>query len=466
MKALQLSTLLVMILITLAGSTMADMVDFEAEPLYSSYGSAYFHNPNDLIFVEDGVLVYITNYYNGQNVNFTFGRIKPSLPAPADFYSGHIFQLNNVGAIFDFTGPGDASFQYAHFGGKVNLELNSGGVLIANSFAELAGNVAPGLNVSVTAVNIPGGQKGTVTITGNVERLRIGGQEMYIDEVTGGGNLPNDLCDYVISHEVLPLGTLWGDDAGNSPGDDMFVEDGIKVFLQTFSYENGDELFGECQPVMTPHPSFGMQKVMMFNKISNFYLIDSLEINTATVSFEILSTGGLNNLKVNNGPLIVEEFPNMPAIVASGVSMVVETFPIAGGFRALVTLTGNVHELTVGGEGFYLDNLCVTEIGALSGTSSDLTNTGLRVHGNYPNPFNPSTTISFSTRETGTVDLGIFDISGHRVTTLVSGTLDSGIHEIRWNGRSADGRMAPAGVYFARISSENGSVSRKITMVK
>ncbi len=466
MKPHQIVPFSLLTFLLLASMSFADSVDFEAEPLNSTYGAAYFHSPNDLIFVEDGVLVYITNYINNGNEYFTFGRIKESLPAPIDFHNGHIFQLNNVGAIFDFTGPGDATFEFAHFGGKINIEVNSGGVLVADHFSDLAGNLAPGLTLSVTGTSVPGGHKGTVTISGDVNRLRIGGQELYIDEVTGGGNLPIDDCTYAVTHETLNVGLSWGDSFGNSPGDAMFAEDGIKVFCEEFSYGGSNLVFGENQVILTPHPAFGFQRVMGFSKIANFYDVGALEINIASVSFEILTYGGVHNLQVNDGPLLVEEFTSMPGQVDSDIFMTVDSTPFPGGYRALVTLTGNVVSLIVGGETMYLDNLCVVEADGLSPVPVDLQRVQLQFNGTYPNPFNPSTIISFTTERKATVELSVLDMAGHRITTLFHDNMDAGMHEVMWDGRTNTGQKAPAGIYFVQLRSGQQAVSQKITMVK
>ncbi|HMK39008.1 MAG TPA: carboxypeptidase regulatory-like domain-containing protein, partial [Bacteroidota bacterium] len=70
---------------------------------------------------------------------------------------------------------------------------------------------------------------------------------------------------------------------------------------------------------------------------------------------------------------------------------------------------------------------------------------------NYPNPFNPSTRISFSLPQAGTVNLTVFNLLGQEVTTLVNGAMSQGSHETVWDGRDAAGRVLSSGVYFYRI---------------
>ena len=83
------------------------------------------------------------------------------------------------------------------------------------------------------------------------------------------------------------------------------------------------------------------------------------------------------------------------------------------------------------------------------------------LHQNFPNPFNPATTIRFDLPQAGEVELMIYDILGREVQTLVSGELVSGIHEFTWNASSVS-----SGIYFYRLSSEQGIRTRKLVVIK
>lgn len=102
-----------------------------------------------------------------------------------------------------------------------------------------------------------------------------------------------------------------------------------------------------------------------------------------------------------------------------------------------------------------------------SGTpSSPAPGAGLLAH-NYPNPFNPRTTLSFTLPDEGAVDLAVFDAAGSRVATLLSGEiLPAGSNEVIWNGRDRWGRAAPAGVYFIRLDYSGRSESRPMLLLK
>jgi len=87
---------------------------------------------------------------------------------------------------------------------------------------------------------------------------------------------------------------------------------------------------------------------------------------------------------------------------------------------------------------------------------------------NAPNPFNPSTTITFEVPEGAgqTVELSVFDVRGQRVRQLVNGTAEPGKHFAFFDGRDDFGRDLPSGVYFYRLRAESFSQTRKMILLK
>jgi len=70
---------------------------------------------------------------------------------------------------------------------------------------------------------------------------------------------------------------------------------------------------------------------------------------------------------------------------------------------------------------------------------------------NYPNPFNPSTTIRYQLPESGSVHLEIFDVVGQKVRTLIAEVQPAGMHQVLWDSRDDSSRPVAAGVYFYRL---------------
>lgn len=85
---------------------------------------------------------------------------------------------------------------------------------------------------------------------------------------------------------------------------------------------------------------------------------------------------------------------------------------------------------------------------------------------NYPNPFNPETNISFSLDKGADIRLEVFDILGRKVSTLFAGNLGAGQHEFTWRGIDESGRQSASGIYFYRLSSNEFSLTRKMTLLK
>jgi hypothetical protein len=89
------------------------------------------------------------------------------------------------------------------------------------------------------------------------------------------------------------------------------------------------------------------------------------------------------------------------------------------------------------------------------------------LHPCYPNPFNPTTTISFELREQAPVTLAIYDVTGRRVKTLVDTEITGpGFYEEVWDGRDGKGRTVASGVYFYRLDAGGYTESRRMVLAK
>jgi hypothetical protein len=89
-----------------------------------------------------------------------------------------------------------------------------------------------------------------------------------------------------------------------------------------------------------------------------------------------------------------------------------------------------------------------------------------RVAGIHPNPFNPSTTISYELAEGARVDLAVYNARGERIRTLVSSYVPAGRHEVTWRGRHDDGRAAASGAYFVRLVAADARDVRKMLLLQ
>lgn len=92
--------------------------------------------------------------------------------------------------------------------------------------------------------------------------------------------------------------------------------------------------------------------------------------------------------------------------------------------------------------------------------------TKYKLNANYPNPFNPSTNISFELAETQNVTLVVYNMIGQKVKTLVNGKKAAGNYKIQWNGKNEEGLQVSSGIYFLRLEAGKFKQTRKMLLVK
>ena len=91
---------------------------------------------------------------------------------------------------------------------------------------------------------------------------------------------------------------------------------------------------------------------------------------------------------------------------------------------------------------------------------------GFALHANWPNPFNPETTIAFDLPQAGSVELQVFDVLGQSVRTLVAESLPAGSHQVVWNGLDASGARVSSGVYVYRLQAGQQVRLRRMLLLK
>jgi len=86
--------------------------------------------------------------------------------------------------------------------------------------------------------------------------------------------------------------------------------------------------------------------------------------------------------------------------------------------------------------------------------------------GNYPNPFNPSTTVKYSMEESANVSIDIYNIKGKKVKTLVNDIQSAGSHTEVWNGSNDKGETVGSGIYFMKMRAGNVESTKKMVLMK
>ena len=85
---------------------------------------------------------------------------------------------------------------------------------------------------------------------------------------------------------------------------------------------------------------------------------------------------------------------------------------------------------------------------------------------NYPNPFNPETTISFDVTERGNVSVDIFNLRGQLVKNIFSGERNIGTSKFVWNGLDNNNKAVASGVYYLTAKSKNNTIRKKMLLLK
>ncbi len=91
---------------------------------------------------------------------------------------------------------------------------------------------------------------------------------------------------------------------------------------------------------------------------------------------------------------------------------------------------------------------------------------GYELFQNHPNPFNPTTEITFAIPEASEVKLAIYNLSGQLVRALVSGQLSAGNHRVTWNATDDSGKRVASGIYLYVLKAGSVTMQKKLTLMK
>ena len=183
----------------------------------------------------------------------------------------------------------------------------------------------------------------------------------------------------------------------------------------------------------------------------------------------------------NNGYLFIEFFDGGWSALAKYTSEVVDASATTDMWHHLM-VSGMVPEgsvnINVGCElwqgpdvdagAVYFDNVGMnisTDV-LTTEEASIVTQEEFALLGNYPNPFNPVTTLRFDLDYTSKVNLTVYNILGNEIITLQNGELQAGRHAIQWNANNAYGQKVPSGLYLYKVTSDNRILTGKMLLMK
>lgn len=324
-------------------------IAFEDLPL----GAVY---PAVSSFSADGISVTIRELFNPTTPP-TFGEAIVGNSGMACGIGQELW-TNNCRAGFDFLGgPGpvnDLSFEFGEYGGHINFAINGDRRLVAN-FKDLDGAVLGGATISVPSGGL-GNDCGELFVSGVVEEMEVGGQELWIDclrfesDPNGGGG---ECEDALVDHADLPP-------AGNWAVGDSLTTNGVHVSIFDFISSAGP-LFGNALTSNAQLACGDDLELATYNVHATYDFAGSIG-TLVNVTVQVSDQGGEINLGVNGVPVsLAADYADLHGTTSGGATILVESGGHDGDCTVL-RIQGTVKSLTLGGQQHFIDCIWADDI--------------------------------------------------------------------------------------------------------
>ena len=338
--------------------------------------------PGTYIVTEDNIQLGFEMFFDGYGATYGTASVGPALPTVG---SGQVLTTSNIMAVYDmsaFPNVNQVSFVFFDGAGIENLQVN-GHSLLTGELETMPAAVAPGVTMSVTTTAYPGYQAGTVVLTGNVQKLEIGGQQFFVDHIcvkhdgtviqTPNGGGCTATCDEFTGFETLAAGDRYGDLAAGAnisvaPGALAVTSDGVPVFLEPL--HDFATSYYKYMAVDAHYGGWGSGMTIWTNNINAKFEIQTVMDVTDTVCIAFRDEGGFENLSINGSTPAVS--PNgyggltvFNGTVMGGVQVQVIGANVGYAFEGTITLIGDVDKFSIGGQELWLDDLCISGLTSL-----------------------------------------------------------------------------------------------------
>jgi hypothetical protein len=410
--------------------------------------------PSGTNFVTEGVTVSVSDFF------YTVGPCGgPTTSGAASVQNlgdacggGKEIEVNNVTLDFDFGGAViDVHIEYGEYGGEVSLGVN-GDCEVVSDFIALDGLALGGVAVKVFDFGVSGQGCGVIRLLGTITDLTIGGQELFIDNVT----YCEECADLLRSaFEDRTLGESFNVGASFTSGAAthdvlQFYPPGGTCTMPTFN--------GFCE-VQNGGLACGNGKELNINNV-NVRIDFGVALDWLILNFG--EYGGNVNLRINGDCRNVDDFSDLDNQLVGGVLVLTVDYLSCGNLYAV----GLIEEFGIGGQELYIDNVraCPSALVAVPETRVTSSEPFL-LEQNQPNPFRGATTISFELAHAARARLAIYDVAGRAVRTLIDEQQPPGRHEVLWDGRGPHGRRVSDGVYFYRLEVAGKTETRRLLVV-
>ena len=188
-------------------------------------------------------------------------------------------------------------------------------------------------------------------------------------------------------------------------------------------------------------------------------LVYKTVISDVGLKFVIPTSGSLGEIKVANTvtnaweELTFDFSSHIGVLEAIGIDQIV-VFPD-------FDLGGRTQENII-----YFDNISFYSNSVGADNRNEILPQRFALEQNFPNPFNPSTTIGYELPEDGLVNITIYNITGRHISTLVNSYQNAGYKSTQWNATNDSGEPVGAGLYLYRIEADNYAQTKKMILLK
>lgn len=369
-------------------------------------------------------------------------------------------------------------FQANYDGGNISISTNDGGLWMSLTpqggypYASLAGlGGEPGFSGSLSTW-------GTVTI----DLSQYAGQQVRFRFRMGSNSTTSGIGWFIDNFELSAVNQKTGYIHGTvipvseTPVTEVLVK--ANNYLATHPKDNG------TYRLYLPNGTFTVTASLQYHQsssVSYVHVNPETPVHLADFTLIHLPKPEGASFAVNNATGTVSltwNQPYDPVLPVAGYR-VYKKFD-TGPFTLILQTTDTSHSDQINLQGNYKYYICAL-FGNTEGSPSDTLAFAYpyvsdgdivtppqvtKLYANFPNPFNPSTAISFDLAQSGKVKLSIYNLKGQLVNTLADTDLASGQHTLIWNGRDKHERSVASGVYFFRLETRDYKSTRKMLLVK
>ncbi len=335
----------------------------------------------------------------------------------------------------------------------------------------------------------------TVDAAGNVSAPATARSTSYwIGDVAGGGGV-GDYDGYVFAEDLNPLTIVYGTAEGDAnfsslldfgpttpggakdipvPDDSINFEDGIlfainfdivNPLLKPASLFDNQAVSGPLAVTLSPGDNgYTLALVNNSGEVKGLHVVVSLAPGTSFAGATLSDAVRAFDQPYLAKTMVASDHVTFDFILMGQDRTIIGSGPLAT--LAFATQDGSTPVISLTEVTVRDRSNAPVEALAVVESSPGLIPISFALEQNFPNPFNPSTTIEYSLPVSGQVRLEVFNLLGQHVCTLVDRFEEAGLHSATWDSQDASGSRVSSGVYLYRITAGSYTETRKMMMLK